>query len=72
MSGFMTFKSFYTIEEAIEFSVLLNNKGVANRIKKPNFYNQWGATPDPLLQEFHVEIDEEDFEKANNVVENLR
>jgi hypothetical protein len=70
MGDIITFKSFYNIEPAIEFSVLLKNNGVENRLITPRFYNQ--RTPDPLLQEFHVQIDEDDFIKANNILENIR
>jgi hypothetical protein len=73
MPEIVTFRSFYTEEEAVELSVLLYQKGVSNRIQKslPTFYNQL-ITKDALPKAFHVQIDEEDFIKANNILENLK
>jgi len=71
MKDIITFQSFYSVGEAIELSLLLSKNGVDNRIKKPNFFDQY-ISPDSLLKEFHVQINEEDLIKANNILENLK
>lgn len=72
MQEYITFRSFYTKEEAVELSLLLYEKGVASRIQKsrPGFYNQL-ITKNSLPEEFQVQINEDDLIKANNVLENL-
>ena len=73
MSDYITFRSFYTKEEAVELSALLYEKEVSSRIQKlkPGFYNQL-ITGDSIPKEFHVQIQEEDLTKANNILENLK
>ena len=73
MTDYVTFKSFYTKEEAVELSALLLKYDVPNRIQKsrPGFYNQL-ITGNSLPKEFHIQIIEDDLIKANNVFENFR
>jgi hypothetical protein len=72
MDDNQTFKFFYTKGEAIELSVLLYKNGVPKRIQKssPSFYNQL-ITGNSLPKEFHVQISEDDFIKANNILDSL-
>jgi flagellin-specific chaperone FliS len=67
VADYITFKSFYTKEEAAELVVLLYDKGVASRIQKARRAYSEGASP-----EFYVEINEDDLIKANNIIENFR
>ena len=73
MVDYITFKSFYTKEEAIELSVLLLKHNVPNRIQKsrPGIYNQL-ITGNFIPKEFHIQISEDDLIKASNVLENFR
>lgn len=72
MSEIITFQSFDTMEEAVKLSVLLLEKGVANRIQKsrPTLINQI-ITGDTIPEAFHIQIDEDDLTKAQNIIDNL-
>jgi hypothetical protein len=73
MVDYITFKSFYTKEGAVELSALLLKHDVPNRIQKsrPGFFNQL-ITGNSIPKEFHIQIREDDLIKANNVLENFR
>ena len=72
MADYITFKSFYTNEEAAQLAAILYKKGVSSRVQKskPGFINRL-ITGDSLPKEFHVQINEEDLIKANNIMENF-
>jgi len=72
MVDYITLKSFYTKEEAVELSALLLKYDVPSRVQKsrPGFYHQL-ITGNSIPKEFHIQISEDDLIKANNVLENF-
>jgi hypothetical protein len=73
MEDYITLNSFYTKEEAVELSVLLLDRNIPNRIQKstPALFTRI-ITGNSIPKEFHVQINEEDLIKANNLLENFR
>lgn len=71
MKEFLTFRSFYTNEEAAELSETLTQKDITNRIYKSRELADKVIVGDNLPKQYHVQLYQEDFTRANDLLDEL-